>query len=126
MVGWVTLRSAGAHGVRNKPAACRWLRSSSLKLLIKAVLLCNRYIGNLRFIGRCPWRRTRCFGITDENRAAEPAGRSLLEPYSRVSSGPLAQLRLADVVDVDPGAADVPLVDLDLTQMRGGMGATPR
>jgi hypothetical protein len=46
----------------------------------------------------------------------------LLEPYRRVSSGPLAELRLADVVDIHPGAADVALVDLDPMQM----GATMR
>src|SRR5271165_1794940 len=40
-------------------------------------------------------------------------------------SGPLTELWLADVVDVDPDAADIALVDLDLVQICGGMSAAP-
>jgi len=64
--------------------------------------------------------------MTDTNRAAGPVGWSLLETYPRVSSGPLAELRPEDVVDVYPDTADVALVDLDLMQMRCGMGAASR
>jgi hypothetical protein len=91
---------------------------------IKAVLLCNRYLENLRSVGRCCSRLTGRDGVTDENRAAVPVGSSLLATYPRVSSGPLAELGLTDVVDVDPDTADVALVDLDLVQMCGGMGAS--
>jgi hypothetical protein len=38
---------------------------------------------------------------------------------------PLTELGLTDVVDVDPDAADVALVDLDLVQIRGRMGVSP-
>jgi hypothetical protein len=93
---------------------------------IKAVLLCNRYLINLHSAGRAGQRLTTCRAVIDENRAATPGGGSLLETYPRVSSGPLTELRLADVVDVDPDAADVALVDLDLVQIRGGMGVSPR
>jgi hypothetical protein len=92
---------------------------------IKAVLLCNRYLEISRFIGRRRSCDVGSRGATEEIRAAGPATRSLLGTYPRVSSGPLAELRLADVVDVDPDAADVALVDLDLVQVRGGMGAAP-
>ena len=93
---------------------------------IKAVLLCNRYLENLRSIESggphlMPRRRA-----PHGNRAAGPAGRSLLEPYPRVSSGPLAELGLADVVDVDPDAADAAFVDLDLVQIRRGVSAASR
>ncbi|MDT5169389.1 MAG: hypothetical protein QOD02_2720 [Mycobacterium sp.] len=89
-------------------------------------MLCNRYLENLRLIERyCP-RLVGRRGMTDTNRAAEPVGWSLLETYPRVSSGPLAELRPEDVVDVYPDTADVALVDLDLMQMRCGMGAASR
>jgi len=90
---------------------------------IKAVLLCNRYLGILRSAGRRGPRALGHCGASDENRTAGPAARSLLGTYRGVSSGPLAELGLTDVVDVDPDAADVTLVDLDLVQIRGGMGA---
>ena len=93
---------------------------------IKAVLLCNRYLKNLRSAGRAGQRLTTCRALIDEGRAAIPGGKSLLETYPRVSSGPLTELGLTDVVDVDPDAADVALVDLDLVQMSGGMGAATR
>jgi hypothetical protein len=93
---------------------------------IKAVLLCNRYLENLRSIERDGPHLMPRRDVTHEDRAAGPAGRSLLEPYRRVSSGPLTELGLADVVDVDPDAADVALVDLDLVQIRGGMGVSAR
>jgi hypothetical protein len=93
---------------------------------IKAVLLCNRYLENLRSIERGGPHLMRRRDVTDEDRAVRPGGRSLLEPYPRVSSGPLAELGLADVVDVNPDTADVALVDLDLVQIRGGVGAAPR
>ena len=90
---------------------------------IKAVLLCNRYLENLRSIeSGGPHLMPR----RSAPRAAGPAGRSLLEPYPRVSSGPLAELGLADVVDINPDTADVALVNLDLVQIRGGVGAAPR
>jgi hypothetical protein len=93
---------------------------------IKAVLLCNRYLENLRSIESGGLHLMPCRSAPHGNRAAGPAGRSLLEPYPRVSSGPLAELGLADVVDVNPDTADVALVDLDLVQIRGGVGAAPR
>ena len=93
---------------------------------IKAVLLSNRYMKNLRSVGydgpRVELRRA----ATDENHAASPVSRSLLEPYPRVASSPLAELWLDDVVDINPDSADVALVDLDLVQVRGGMGVSPR
>ena len=95
----------------------------AITVQIKAVLLPNRYLMILRHIWpRGPWS-TRGRGATVEKPADQPLGRSLLEPYRRVSSGPLAELRLADVVDIHPDAADVALVDLDLMQMGGGMCA---
>ena len=93
---------------------------------IKAVLLSNRYLENLRSIERGGPHLMPRRDLTDEDRAIRPAGRSLLEPYPRVSSGPLAELGLADVVDVYPDTADVALVNLDLVQIRGGVGAAPR
>ena len=93
---------------------------------IKAVLLSNRYLENLRSIERGGPHLMPRRDVTDEDRAIRPAGRSLLEPYPRVSSGPLAELGLADVVDVYPDTADVALVNLDLVQIRGGVGAAPR
>jgi hypothetical protein len=91
----------------------------AITVQIKAVLLPNRYLVILRHIrSRGPWS-TRGRGATVEKPADQPLGRSLLEPYRRVSSGPLAELRLADVVDIHPDAADAALVDLDLMQMRG-------
>jgi len=93
---------------------------------IKAVLLSNRYLENLRSIERGGPHLIPRRDLTDEDRAIRPAGRSLLEPYPRVSSGPLAELGLADVVDVYPDTADVALVNLDLVQIRGGVGAAPR
>jgi hypothetical protein len=53
---------------------------------IKAVLLCNRYLKNLRSAGHAGQRLTTCRAVIDENRAAIPGGNSLLETYSRVSS----------------------------------------
>jgi hypothetical protein len=93
---------------------------------IKAVLLHNRYLANLRSVRHCGPRLELCRATTDENRAARPRSRSLLERYPPVALGPLAELRLDDVVDVNPDAADVALVDLDLMQARGGMGVSPR
>jgi hypothetical protein len=93
---------------------------------IKAVLLSNRYLENLRSIKRGGPHLMPRRDVTDEDRAVRPARRSLLEPYPRVSSGPLAELGLADVVDVNPDTADVALVNLDLVQIRGGVGAAPR
>jgi hypothetical protein len=90
---------------------------------IKAVLLPNRYLIILRHIwSHGPWP-TRRRGAAVEKPADQPLGTSLLETYRRVSSGPLAELRLADVVDIHPDAANVALVDLDLMQLGGGMCA---
>jgi hypothetical protein len=93
---------------------------------IKAVLLCNRYLENLRSIESGGPHLMPRSDTTDEDPAVRPGRRSLLEPYPRVSSGPLAELGLADVVDVNPDTADVALVNLDLVQIRGGVGAAPR
>jgi hypothetical protein len=38
----------------------------------------------------------------------------------------VTELRLADVVDIDPVAADMALVDLDLAQMGSGMRTATR
>jgi hypothetical protein len=93
---------------------------------IKAVLLPNRYLEYLRHIRpHGPWS-TRRRSATVEKPADQTLGRSLLEPYPRVSSGPLAELWLADVVDIDADAADVALVDLDLMQMGCGMRPAAR
>ena len=93
---------------------------------IKAVCLSNRYIKNLRSTARGDPQLKPRRGVPHRNQAASGVGTSLLETYPRVSSGPLAELRLADVVDVDTDATDVALVYLDLMQVRGGMGAAPR
>src|ERR1700739_5054909 len=61
--------------------------------------------------------------IGPPDRAAEVCWKLTRES---AESGPLAELRLSDVVDVDPDAADVALVDLDLMQICGGMSAAPR
>jgi hypothetical protein len=53
---------------------------------IKAVLLCNRYLENLRSAGRAGQRLTTCRAVIDQNRAALPGGKSLLETYPRVRS----------------------------------------
>jgi hypothetical protein len=53
---------------------------------IKAVLLCNRYLENLRSAGGAGQRLTTCRAMIDQNRAALPDGKSLLETYPRVRS----------------------------------------
>jgi hypothetical protein len=53
---------------------------------IKAVLLCNRYLENLRSVERAGPHLMPRRDVTDEDRAVRPAGRSLLEPYPRVSA----------------------------------------
>lgn len=93
---------------------------------IKAVLLCNRYVKNFgsfrRTVGRLVVNRARFSGQL----FAGAGNWSLLERRSPAAGGrrrsvPLAELRLENVVDVDNDAADAPLVDLDLVQMRGGV-----
>src|SRR5690349_1697186 len=49
----ITLPVAQANSNRDKRPACRWLRSSSPTALIKAALLCNRYVNILaRLVAR--------------------------------------------------------------------------
>ena len=98
----------------------------AITVQIKAVLLPNRYLTILRHIWPRGPSSTRGRGATVEKPADQPLGRSLLAPYRRVSSGPLAELRLADVVDIHPDAADLALVDLDLMQMGGRMRLATR
>jgi hypothetical protein len=53
---------------------------------IKAVLLRNRYLKNLRSMETVRLHLTTPRAVTEENRAARRGGRSLLETYPRVSS----------------------------------------
>ena len=73
--------------------------------------------------------------VLEPRQLAQGVLRCLLERPASVSAKrgwvspglvPLAELRLENVVDIDPDAADAALVDLDLMQMRGGMCTAAR
>ena len=89
---------------------------------IKAVVLCNRYVK----IWALPARDNDTPGVDNSARFVfyrRPAtGKGLLtlltDQYGLV---PLPEPGLQNLVDVNPDAPDIALVDLDLVQVCGGM-----
>jgi len=126
MVPWVTLHSTAVDGLWNKPAACRWLRSSSNNSADQGSIVTQSLSEKsalLRPSRSEPDDAPHCDGPEPGHRRRQQKFAGNL-PAGQLSSGPLTELGLADVVDVDPDAADVALVDLDLVQIRGGMGVS--
>lgn len=94
---------------------------------IKAVLLSNRYAEKSAGFAQRTARRLPPRAVLTKRRGVGREIRSLLATYSWVSSqspdsGPLTELGLDDVVDVNADAADAALVDFDLMQVGGRVG----
>gem|GEM_PF-5208172 len=114
----------------------------AITALIKARLLSNRYVKNLRYdrppikghasrhaldrIGAAGPTANKCLlnrGVGERGKIGRRTGGPL--ESARNAPGeldPLPELRLEDFVDVHPDPPNAALIDLDLVQTRGGMG----
>ena len=131
-VSWVTPALTGGPDAIHKPAACRWLRSSSYNCADQSSFVIESLYKNFgpRSAGeaasatrsaerprpREPKMSERVFAGLSKSRRSGRAGRRC------GSLGPLSELRFEDVVDVHSDPADTAFVDFNLVQVGGGMG----